>query len=151
MCREWLCRILNCYGLETNISPPNYLEEIEYAEVFSVLSAEFPNCSILLGDNKYKTTTKEELMRFLKEDNTDKYPYITEWYDCENFSDTLMGRLSNPDWGCLPFGTLWTSMPNGAHAVNVFVDNNREVWIVEPQNDGIFSLPNDWNPYFVKM
>ena len=115
------------------------------------LTAEFPDCPILLSDEDYKTTTKEELIRYLSEDTTNDYPYISEWYDCNNFSYTLMGRLSNPDWGCLPFGILWTDTPLGGHAVNCFVDYNRDVWIVEPQSDEVFELPDNWEPWIVIM
>jgi hypothetical protein len=70
---------------------------------------------------------------------------------CDDFSYSIMGRISNPDWGALPFGVLWTEVPGGAHAVNCFIDNNRDVWVLEPQTDSLFSLPGNWNPYLVMM
>ena len=151
--KEWLCNFLGCCEPESGISPPNYLEEIGYDEVYSTLNAEFPECTLLLSDNRYKTTTKQELMRFLKEDNTDKYGYVSEWFDCNNFSYHLHGNISSPSWGCLPFGILWTTTSGGGHAINCFVDNNREIWLIEPQNDLMFKLDSKpiWKPYVVMM
>jgi len=136
---------------KSGITPPNYLGEIDYNEVHTILKAEFPDAWIGLSDSVYKTTTKEELMKYINYDIIDEYHYVSEYYDCDDFSYALMGSLSNPEWGALPFGIMWTDVPGGAHAVNCFIDNNREVWIIEPQTDQIFSLPKDWSPYFIVM
>jgi hypothetical protein len=155
MCFNWLKEVIcNCdeceYG-ENYISPPNYLEDIDWVEVDTILKAEYPNAAILLSDNSYKTTKKSEFERFIAEDITDQWQYVPEFFDCDDFSFSIMGQLSNPDWGALTFGILWTNTPNGAHAVNCFIDKDREVWILEPQNDQLYRLPGNWNPYLVIM
>ena len=149
--REWLCGVLGCDVPVSDITPPNYLEEIGFSEVDTILKAEFPDATILLSDNKYNTTTKEELQRFLKNDITDKWQYVSEYMDCDDYSWSVLGRISNPDWGCLPFGYVWTNTSTGSHAVNIFIDNNREVWIIESQTDAVFKCPNDWKPYLISM
>ena len=154
MCREFICKILGCKDIqeqETTIPEPYYLESIDYNEVSTILKAEFPQARLYLSDSNYKTTTIGELQNYLRFDLTDKHKYISEYYDCDDFSYSLMGGLSNPSWGCLPFGILWTSTPTGNHAVNCFIDKDRKVWIIEPQTDGIFELPDDWSPYLVMM
>lgn len=152
MCFKWFCdTFCNCPQSSGNISPPNYLEDMDYTEVMTLLQSEFSNATILLADNDYKTTTKSELERFLAHDITDQWQYVSEFYDCDDFSFSVMGQLSNPDWGALTFGILWTNVPGGAHAVNCFIDNNREVWIIEPQNDAFYKLPGDWTPFLVIM
>jgi len=148
---KWFCKNF-CSCVDTdNILPPNYLDDINYSEITTIINAEFPNATLLLSDNDYKTTTKEELIRFLKEDITDDWTYVSEYMDCDDFSYSIMGQLSNPEWGALPFGILWTSTPNGGHAVNCFIDNDREVWILEPQTDVLFKLPTNWDPYVIMM
>ena len=149
--KSWLCDILNCDSNSGNIPPPNPLDDMDSSEVLTLLRAEFPNAQILLSDAKYKTTTKKEIERYLKYDLTDTWDYVPEYFDCDNSSYSLMGHLSNPDWGCLTFGIVWTKVPGGAHAVNCFIDNNGEVWIVEPQTDSISKLPDNWEPYLVMM
>lgn len=154
MCREFICKLLGCKEIqeqETNIPEPFYLENIDYNEVSTILKAEFPIARLYLSDNKYKTTTIDELRNYLRFDLTDKNRYVPEYYDCDDFSYALMGSLSNPSWGCLPFGILWTSTSNSNHAVNCFIDNNRKVWIIEPQTDAVFELPEYWTPYLVMM
>jgi hypothetical protein len=136
---------------EVPIPPPQYLEDIDYAEVYSILKAEFPDAIIYLSDRNFKTTTKTELERFLNHDLIDIRQYISEYYDCDDFSYALMGAISNPEWGALPFGIVWADIPGGAHAINCFIDNDRQVWIIEPQNDSVFVRPSDWHPYFVVM
>jgi len=148
--REWLCGILKC-NKQNVISPPNPLDEFNASEVNSMLQAEFPKAQILLSDGYYKTTTKKELERYLKYDLTDTWDYIPEYFDCDDSSYSLMGHLSNPDWGCLAFGIVWTKVPGGAHAVNCFISNSGIVYIVEPQNDKVFKCPVDWEPYLIMM
>ena len=152
MCKDIICRLLGCTNIQQNNMPiPQQLEELNINEVNTILRAEFPSAKIYISDNKYKTTTIEELRGYLRYDLTNKNIYIPEYYDCDNFSYTLMGSLSNPIWGCLAFGILWTTTDNGNHAVNIFIDNERNIWIVEPQTDSVFHLPDDWIPYLVMI
>jgi len=69
--------------------------------------------------------------------------------NCDDYSFQLMGDFHIPKWSALAFGILWLDKP--AHAVNLFVDDNREVWIVEPQDDKIFKLPKDWKERMLIM
>ena len=136
---------------DENMPIPQGLEDIGYEEIYSILKAEFPKASIILADRDYKTVTKEELIRYLKYDLTDSYKYVPEYYDCDNFSYHLFGSISNPEWGSLPFAIVFTKTSNGNHAVNCFVDKERNVWMIEPQNDWIGTLPKNWEPYFILM
>ena len=141
------------------IPAPNYLDDIDYAEIYSLLQSEFPSASLHLADRDFKTTSKTEMMRFLSKDLTDVREYVTEYYDCDDFSYALMGAISNPEWGALPFAIVWTDIYKtdakkeliGRHAVNCFIDKKRQVWIIEPQNDTIMECPKNWTPYFVVM
>ena len=146
MCLNWLRRRL-C----VNTTPkPQVLFNIGYTEIYTILQSEFPDCYIAMMDRQYKTTTRQELMRYVKNDITDSRVYQPEYYDCEDFSFALMGALSNPDWGALPFGMLFVQTETGsAHAVNIFIDNNREVWMIEPQDDSIKVIPDGWKPYLI--
>jgi len=123
--------------------------DISYSDVLYALSTVFKSASIYISDSKYKTITIDELIRFLKDDDTNEYRYVAEYMDCDNYSFHLMGSIHNVEWGALPFGIIWTTVPNGAHAANCFVDDDMEVWIVEPQKDTYFHLPEDWIPYLV--
>lgn len=131
--------------------PPEYLKDLTINEVYTILLSEFPEATLYLSDNKYKTVSKEQLKAYLHTNQVSENKYVSEYYDCDDFSFALMGELSNPEWGALPFGILWTKVPGGAHAVNCFIDSDHEVWIIEPQNDSIFKLPPDWVPYLVIM
>ena len=145
MCKDWLKKWI----CTDKIPKPTGLVDIDVSEIITILDAEFQGASIHFADSNYKTTTKTEMMRFLKNDIIDKNIYVSELYDCDDFSFALMGSISCQDWGALPFGILWTDVPGGAHAVNVFIDSNRKVWIIEPQNDKIFTCPDNWTPYFI--
>lgn len=143
MCFNWY--IKQKYG----ISPPNPLVDIGFSDLQMIVRAEFPDAQIYLSDSYYKTTTLDELRRFLEWDKTDERTYTSEWFDCDDFSTVLTGDVNIPGWEWLPFGMLWTETGTGGHAVNVFIDDKSEIYIVEPQNDQIFKCPGDWKPYLV--
>jgi len=151
MCIEWLKKKI-CTP-ECDIDPPSPKEDMNHSEVYTILRAELGDeCKIYLSDVDYKTTTKEEIQRFLANDDTNLYNYIGEYYDCDDFSFRLHGKLSVPGWGDLTFGIFWVGMPGGGgHAVNIFIDSDSKVWCVEPQTDDIYELPKEWVPWLVVM
>ena len=154
MCLSWL-RKWFCYP---NMPKPEHLSDIASFEITTLLRAAFPNAQIFLSDNQFKTVPIEELKKYIKYDITDAYKYTNEYYDCDDFSFALMGSLSNPKWGCLPFGivyvgTMFNEEGNmlAAHAVNIFIDPWRKIWVIEPQNDRVFEMPDNWIPYLIFM
>ena len=144
MCFGWLRRII-C-GNDNTIPCPE-LEPIELTEIFGRLRAELgEKCEIYLSDKEYKTTSIYELKKFLQSDLTDTYVYKKIFFDCDDFSYRLMGELSVPGWASLPFGIFWCELPDGSgHALNIFIDHNRKVWIVEPQNDEVTAASEYFN------
>jgi hypothetical protein len=134
-----------------DITPPANTQDVTWSELYTVLRAEFPQAQIVQTDRHYKTTTFDEYDRFIQWNMVDKRQYISDYYDCDDFSLSLMGEITIPEWSALAFGILFTKTPDAAHAVNVFIDNDREVWIVEPQTDAIFKCPSNWTPYFILM
>ena len=145
MCFRWF------FEKKYGITPPVNTKKINMEEIYSILDAQFPKAETWVSDNEYQTTTFSEYERFLHWNQVDKRLYIKEYYDCDDFSFQLMGDSQIPGWSSLAFGILWTSTPNGGHAVNFFIDNNYDIWIVEPQNDHIFSMPKEWEEYLVIM
>jgi len=143
MCFKWFVK--QKYGIE----PPYPLDDISFNELHALVTTEFPDAQIYLSDSKYKTTSVSQLSKFLTWDKTNEREYVSEWFDCDDYSYVLTGDIKIPGWEELPFGMLWTETPDGGHAVNVFVDNEKKVWIIEPQNDSIKKLPTGWKPYLV--
>lgn len=150
MIKEWICNWLCDY--DRRIPKPDIVGRIEYQELYSRLKAEFGvDVAIMLSDNHYELATMESFKRFLEADRTDKYKYIGDpgGFDCNNYVEILSGNSSIPKWASIPIGSCWLSKP--AHAVNVFVDENKDIYLVEPQNDYIFRLSDmdDWRVHIV--
>ena len=91
-----------------------------------------------LSDGTFGLVNMQNLLEFLWSDTVSRRSYITEKHDCDDFSYELMGRVSdwNPD---NTFGIVWgTNRSGDGHAWNFFIDENKKVKYVEPQNDVIF-------------
>lgn len=150
MCLKQITSWIKTYALKEVDKDDD--EKMSLSLIKSVLKKEFgSSCKIYMSDEYYLKESKKALAEFLVKDFTDKYIYTKEITDCDDFSFRLMGNASFGDLEGTAFGILWAKVPNGSHAVNCFVDNNLEVWIIEPQSDSIFPLPEDWEPYLVIM
>jgi hypothetical protein len=148
MCIEYLKNIFCKPKIE--IEPPKIKDDVTHSELLTIIKAEFgEKCGIYLSDMNYKTCDIKEIERFIKSDDTNRYKYIHEYYDCDDYSFRLLGNLSIPGWSDLTFGIFWCGTPQGGHALNCFVDVERTVWIIEPQNNTVFRLPDDWTPWLV--
>lgn len=108
-----------------------------------------------IGDRTYLAYTKNTLIDFLNCNVSDKHTYVSETFDCDDFARVLVGR--EREWFATrvntkngsTFGTVWGDIrlvggKNKAnpHAMNVFIDNNRNVYLIEPQTDVIYSITN---------
>jgi hypothetical protein len=131
------------------LTPPKNLVDITGVDIQRLLVTAFSKANIFISDSTYKTTSIDELMRFLKDDKTNEYRYVSDYYDCDDFSYRLMGSIHCVDWGALPFGIVWLSKPSGNHAMNIFIDNEHNIFLIEPQNDTFFICPSDWVPYLI--
>jgi hypothetical protein len=95
---------------------------------------------VAISDEWFRLIKYEDMVNLLKEDDTDTIPYVDTVFDCDDFSDVLLGSLTRKTWNQgYAIGNLWyiNEELNFGHAVNLFVDDQRRMWIIEPQNDKI--------------
>jgi len=128
------------------IAPPRITDYIGWDELRSLLKGACKEPTIYLSDTSYALISKSEMLRFLKEDLVDLAKYTPEYYDCDDFSFRLHGALSLPVWGGIAFGIAWSA----THAYNIFVDDERKVWIIEPQTDQLMK-PSNVSPYDTRL
>jgi len=143
------------YRWKYGITPPKIMNEMSSDSIYKKIKEELTQKPLLLKlyDTKYKSTTIDEIDRFLTWSFVDKNLYIPEFFDCDNFAIGLFGEIRNkPKWSALPFGLCSVDRQDGtAHAVNIFIDLNYEMWYIEPQNDKIYKIEEkkEWKPYFI--
>jgi len=102
------------------------------------------NPDLAIADKTYILPKKEQIEAFLKQDKTNLYKYQPETFDCDDFAMILLGKLRE-------------NFPNFAigfaasedHAFNFFIDCHKKVWIIEPQNDRIFTSSKE--KYKIRM
>jgi hypothetical protein len=84
------------------------------------------------------------LQMILDADTGDKEEYETEFYDCDDFAFRLMGVLHmDREAAAWPVFVTWVNTPQGGHAVLSYYLDGR-VFIIEPQTDEMFLVPEDW-------
>lgn len=85
------------------------------------------------SDESYKLVDIDYLKDFLRLNPVNKRNYVPIKHDCDDFAYLLMGDVTRWD-SDLAFGIVW----GHTHAWNFFVDTDKKVWQIEPQNDTIF-------------
>jgi len=96
------------------------------------------------ADAFYQPVDQDLLQMILDADQGDKEEYVTEDYDCDDFAFNLMGVFhQNRQSAAWPIFITWILTPEGGHAVLSYYRDG-QVWIIEPQTDEIFAVPDDW-------
>ena len=129
---------------------PTITETISSAELKTIIKGAFGNSiTIIKADKDYALYSKSDLERFLSNDKVDKLKYANSKFDCDDFAISLCGkerswyRQAEGDAGST-FGILHgdlrkkeTDTEPRHHAVNYFIDENKKIWLIEPQTDEI--------------
>lgn len=110
---------------------PQDWERGDYIDVFEALNKVGPFAKIYLADQYYYFCDAQTISDFLAQDPTEQETYVTETHDCDDFSFRLMGQFHEKPYSALAFGIAWSQI----HAFNLFIDKQKRVWIIEPQND----------------
>ena len=103
----------------------------------------------LFADIKYKPADIEVVKEVLRSTQIEQMRYISEYYDCDDFSFALMGAFhSRYDTAKMAIFIVWVWWKEKdktyAHALNAMTDG-KKVLLIEPQSDAIFEVPENWN------
>jgi hypothetical protein len=111
--------------------------EAEIVEIINQNREEKNEGELYVSDNSFKPFSAfDRLKLFFITKITTLKPYKSEIRDCDDFADITKGRVADFMPG-RAFGTIWAeNLPNvnGYHALNFYIDQNKEMWIYEPQN-----------------
>ena len=117
------------------IFEPTIKDLIDYSSLMNLLKNKLKDTTIYLSDNIFGLVKLDEAKVFLSKDRTDLKKYEAEIHDCDDFSRVLWFYWR--DWSSiLAMGMAWSR----THAFNILVDNKKDIYIIEPQNDIIMPL-----------
>ncbi len=131
--RDALIDELTKANVEPETVKPLDTEEIDAKELTALLLPILgAGGRIILSDSRhYRLCDYDEVALFLAVDQTNQYPYVKDVYDCDDFTDRLIGQFSIPGWASKCIGCVWTT----THAMAVIITTDREMLFLEPQTD----------------
>jgi hypothetical protein len=115
------------------ISVPAFLIAVSVAIASGALS--LTTVSITAG-SQLRAGTRQEVLDFLAEDDTDALPYIPNVFVCKDFAQRLQERAHERGLSCWMIFIYPKSGPYG-HVVNAFPLAEGSIIYVEPQNDTV--------------
>lgn len=107
-------------------------------DVWGIVNNEFDNPEVNILDSKYKVPRLEYLKHALSKTAIDRARYVSDYYDCENFSFHLHSVLAL-EYGINSVGIVISGASR--HAFNVVIAHEggeEKVWKLEPQADRIW-------------
>ena len=99
-----------------------------------------------MADQEYDEADVLVIMQILEQDKTDLEKYKAEQFDCDDFAYRLMGVFHQDlRTAAMPIFITWVGMPDGyGHAVLSYYKAGK-VKIIEPQNDLVSVVPQEWS------
>ena len=144
------------YTRKYGIGKPKDTVDIGYKEVIELLQAQLKNdnhvLTVVVSDYKYRIAPKSEYLRMIHYDNTNTIPYEEDYGDCDDFATRLHGAFCIPGWSALVVGEVICNTGRDCHAINCFIDTNKQVWLIEPQTDQVWRAgQKGWQYYTVEL
>jgi len=109
--------------------------KITSSEIESLMYCEGAK-AMMISDSYVYGIDKDTVQEIINENfNIENATYIKEEYDCDDFASAMYGLFNQPTLGRFAFGFARSV----EHAFNFFIDRNKKIWIVEPQNNTIMT------------
>ena len=122
--------IKSLFNLEDElIIQPTIQGTITSLEIYKLIKTD----NINQLDKQYNLYSFQQIKDFLLKNQLNFNKFKEELYDCDDFALHLMSEIKKEFHG-IPFGFVI----NKGHAFNIFIDENKQVWFVEPQSDRMY-------------
>ena len=112
---------------------PKSYGKITLKEELSILGPLTSN--IQITDEYLNVTTMNEAKKFSNDTKVANRVWVKEDHDCDNFAAALWGYYNTGLWS-YAFGYARSN----SHAFNIMIDNDKKIWIVEPQTNEYMNL-----------
>lgn len=89
------------------------------------------SAELYMADNVCRVYNKDDVVKLLALDETDKITFVAETMDCDDIAAVLYG---------MGLGLVWTTK----HALNFFISDDNTLYFVEPQTDKISPVLEGW-------
>lgn len=131
--------------------PPEEFSVMHLTEVSALVKKEFDIDSEkhYKTDPAYQIISIADMVKWLKENKISEKNYVANVYDCENFTFETYVELKR--WCPMLAVGITFVHANEYHAMLCFIDKERNLYLIEPQNDRIFKKPKNWEVEMVVL
>jgi len=119
---------------------PVKYDRLNYLELKSILTKRRVSTSRMnITDISYFVTNEDTIKNYLSFNIFRHIKYVANIYDCDNYAISVLAIFKNLLPECA-FGMAFVTRPklNDRHALNFFINENKEVIWVEPQTNKIY-------------
>lgn len=147
------------------VTPVYGTEIVTAIELKSLLHQQWPELdqrNVFFSDNKFVLMTENELLKIIENRPLDKYKFIKQAFDCDDYSLLLQAHViiqryikitGNEAEPLLPwaFGQIWYKIGDSYHTLNICVTSGRKIRVIEPQLSKPSLLRDDFEITFIRF
>lgn len=116
---------------------------IDSLETHNLIKELFPKVrTIRRSDLNTVTINADEVKALLINTRITRQAYVANDHDCDDYAFAMKGFFSQSGLSKSTFGIMMSAK----HAYNFFVDDQKQVWILEPQS-GVIFLAKDYKDH----
>jgi hypothetical protein len=138
-----------CMWLNNIFSKKEKAEVISHVEVNQLLRQQLSdrlrsNVIIILADANYCLIKSTKVQEIYANSNIKNLSYEYEKHDCDDFSVLMKAEFikavkkDSSARYAYAAGIVFGNIPT-PHAINWYIDENKKIWFIEPQNGDIFA------------
>ena len=98
-----------------------------------------------LADSRSRLYKKEDVQKLCKLSETALLTYVPEDMDCDNFAGVMYGEF------CLQKAFPGGIIDSYTHRFNWFIDENKNLWFIEPQTRTMSRELESWEGWKIKF
>lgn len=119
------------------------------SEVISILkNTGIMGIKIETLDQGYDIPKVEDVHKFLELNIFRNLKYYSDVYDCDKYAFSLFALCKNFYRG-YAIGVIFLDRTYDKHCMNFFIDKDKQVWLIEPQDNTVTKLTDTtYKPYF---
>lgn len=91
--------------------------------------------NIYIPDKHMDLVNESDAREFLSQDLTDREPYVSETYDCDDYSRNVYNNARNYGLKVLGKNWAWAEIWVRGHALNLYITEDFKAIFVETQTD----------------
>lgn len=150
--RQWICKIFCGNKIQYTFLRLHFRTG---HHIRRLLQKQYPDAHIRIRDAMYGLPWKPAFNRWLQKDMISERQYHAEHHDCDDFAHAIqckIFKIGHTMKTTITVAYCEGHTSEGYHAFNLLIDDNNNIFIIEPQIDMVIAADEStYRPDFIQL